>query len=328
MLSIIKLFLYSLGTIYNNTYDVINGTFYPNHTDYITFIEKYNKSYNFDNYLEYHRNVDYIENMNKHKSTYELEINHLADIKIKTNHILKIRDGCYNCFEEEENKINIVPNSVDWREHDVVTHVKNQGGCGSCWAFSTTGSVEGAYAIKHHKLYNISEQQLVDCSNNEGNHGCMGGLMDNGFQYIIDNNGICSEDEYPYNATDDMCQSDNCNNVLKITNYSDVQQNNEHILKMAVAKQPVSVAIQANISSFQLYKRGIYQDTECGNQLDHGVLIVGYGRDKLYDLDYWIVKNSWGVDWGDNGYINILRNYKDSDSGMCGIAMQPSLPIV
>ena len=152
--------------------------------------------------------------------------------------------------------------------------------------------------------------------------------MDNGFQYIIDNNGICSEDDYPYNATQSMCLSDQCNNVLTIQNYSDVQQNNEHVLKMAVAKQPVSVAIQANISSFQFYKRGVYQDPECGDQLDHGVLIVGYGKDKLYDLDYWIVKNSWGEMWGENGYIRILRNYKDSESGMCGIAMQPSFPIV
>ena len=119
-----------------------------------------------------------------------------------------------------------------------------------------------------------------------------------------------------------------CDNVITITNYSDVEQNNEKILMRAVAQQPISVAIQANISSFKYYKKGIYQDPECGNQLDHGVLIVGYGRDNLYGLDYWIVKNSWGAEWGDNGYIYILRNYKDSDSGMCGIALQPSVPVV
>ena len=152
--------------------------------------------------------------------------------------------------------------------------------------------------------------------------------MDNGFQYIIDNNGICSEDDYPYNASEGMCLSNQCNNVVKISNYSDIIRNNEHVLKMAVSKQPVSVAIQANISSFKFYKRGVYQDHECGDQLDHGVLIVGYGTDRLYGLDYWIVKNSWGPDWGENGYIKILRNYEYSDSGMCGIAVQPSAPVV
>jgi len=326
MLFIIKTILLSFGLIYNNSYDIINGTFYPNHTDYITFIEKYNKTYDFDNYLEYHNNIKYIENINNKKLSYELEINQFADIKMKTNHILKIRDECKNCLRKQYNMD--IPDSIDWRDHNAVTHVKSQGDCGSCWSFSTTGAVEGAIAIKHHKLYNISEQQLVDCSNKEGNHGCQGGLMDDGFQYIIDNKGICSEEDYPYNATEGMCLADQCENVANISNYSDIIKNNEHVLKMIVSQQPVSVAIQANISSFQFYKRGVYQDPDCGDQLDHGVLIVGYGTDKLYGLDYWIVKNSWGAEWGENGYINILRNYKDSDSGMCGIAMQPSVPVV
>ena len=151
MLSIIKLFLYSIGSIYNNSYDIINGTFYPNHTDYITFIEKYNKTYDFDNYLEYHNNIKYIENINNKKLSYELEINQFADIKMKKNHILKIRDECKNCLTEK-NSIS-VPESIDWRDHNAVTHVKSQGDCGSCWSFSTTGAVEGAIAIKDHKLY-------------------------------------------------------------------------------------------------------------------------------------------------------------------------------
>jgi len=324
MLSIIKLLLYSLGTVYNNY--IVNNTFYPNHTEYITYIEQYNKSYNFDNYVIYHNNLEYIEEKNNQNLTYELDINQFTDININNHHILKRKEECYNCFDDVNN--DIIYNSVDWRDKNAVTRVKNQGNCGSCWAFSTTGSVEGAYAIKHKKLYNISEQQLVDCSMKEGNKGCMGGMMDNGFQYIIDNNGLCSGDEYPYNTEQGICQSDKCDNIVTINNYSDVVKQNEHILKIAVSKQPVSVAIQANISSFKFYKSGVYQDHDCGDQLDHGVLIVGYGTDQLYNLDYWIVKNSWGENWGENGYIRILRNYKSSDSGMCGIAMQPSFPVV
>ena len=115
---------------------------------------------------------------------------------------------------------------------------------------------------------------------------------------------------------------------VKVRDYSDIESNNELLLKKAVSKQPVSVAIQANLSSFHYYKSGIYQDDDCGDQLDHGVLIVGYGHDLFHGLDYWIVKNSWSPQWGEDGYVRILRNYDKSDSGMCGIAVQPSFPIV
>ena len=141
-----------------------------------------------------------------------------------------------------------------------------------------------------------------------GNHGCEGGLMDNAFKYVIDNGGLCSEEDYPYNADQGMCQSDQCKNVVVISDYADVEPNNEKVLMRAVAHQPISVAIQANLTSFRFYKSGVYQDPDCGDQLDHGVLIVGYGRDIFQGLDYWIVKNSWTSKWGDEGYVKILRN--------------------
>ena len=222
-----------------------------------------------------------------------------------------------------EDKNGIPPFSTDWREKDVITNVKNQGKCGSCWSFSATGSIEAIHAIKTGTLLNISEQQLIDCSVDYGNHGCQGGSMDNAFKYVIDN-GLCSEEDYPYQGIEEQCMD--CKGIINISDYKDVIPNNEGILKRVVNQQPVSVAIQANLKSFQLYSSGIYSDPSCGTQLDHGVLIVGYGHDMYHNMDYWIVKNSWGPLWGENGYIRIQRNIENS-SGLCGIAMQPSIPI-
>jgi C1A family cysteine protease len=214
-------------------------------------------------------------------------------------------------------------NSVDWRERYKVSSVKNQGSCGSCWAFSSVGAVESAWAIKHNILYNLSEQELIDCSTQ--NNGCEGGSMDLAFQYIIEN-GLCSNLSYPYTAEEEHCNN-TCKSLVQISNYSDVIPNQEKMLMRAVQHQPVSVAIQANKRSFQMYKSGIYSDPDCGFELDHGVLLIGYGYDKKYDMDYWIIKNSWSYSWGENGYIRIQRNIDDS-RGLCGIAMDPSIPII
>ena len=141
------------------------------------------------------------------------------------------------------------------------------------------------------------------------------------------NNSLCTNLSYPYIANDSNCIIDQCEPVVHISNYSDVYPNNETLLKYAVAIQPVSIAIQANKRSFQMYQSGIYNDPSCGFQLDHGVLVVGYGYDEQYDMKYWIIKNSWGPSWGENGYIRILRD-SDDTRGLCGIAMDPSYPIV
>jgi len=212
-----------------------------------------------------------------------------------------------------------LPTSVDWEAKGAVTPVKDQGQCGSCWAFSTTGSVEGITQISTGKLLSLSEQQLVDCSSAEGNQGCNGGLMDQGFQYIIDNKGIGSESSYPYTASDGSCRQ--VASVATISGFKDVTASDESALAAAVAQQPVSVAIEADQSGFQFYSGGVFTGT-CGTALDHGVLAVGYGS--LNGKDYWKVKNSWAATWGDKGYI-LLEKGKNAD-GQCGIAMQPSYP--
>ena len=234
----------------------------------------------------------------------------------------------HNIFISKNNPIlinytDLHKNSVDWRKSFKVSSVKNQESCGSCWAFSSVGAVESAWAIKHDVLYNLSEQELIDCSTK--NNGCEGGSMDLAFQYIIDN-GLCSNFSYPYTGQAGIC-SDTCKSLVKISNYSDIIPNQEKMLMRAVQHQPVSVAIQANKRSFQMYKSGIYNDPDCGFQLDHGVLLIGYGYDKTYDMDYWIIKNSWSESWGENGYIRIERNI-DDPRGLCGIAMDPSVPII
>jgi len=192
--------------------------------------------------------------------------------------------------------------------------------CGSCWAFSTTGAVEGAYFLAQNKLLSFSEQQLVSCDHN-GDQGCNGGLMDNAFEYI-EKEGISLESEYPYTSGGGVtgsCITSMVKPVATITGFTDVPSRDEKALLAAIEKQPVSVAIEADKSAFQLYKSGVLDSAACGTQLDHGVLAVGYGTDA--GMDYYKVKNSWGATWGENGYLRMVR-----DKNMCGIAMQPSYP--
>jgi len=217
-----------------------------------------------------------------------------------------------------------LPASVDWTTKGAVTPVKNQGQCGSCWAFSTTGSLEGAWFLFNKTLVSLSEQQLVDCSTAEGNQGCNGGLMDYGFQYVIDNKGLGTEASYPYSATGpNACKK--VASVVSIRSFVDVPSNSELALMTAIAQQPVSVAVEADQNSFQFYSSGV-MTAACGTALDHGVLAVGYGT--LGGQDYYKVKNSWGADWGMDGYILLGRGSSFGGPGQCGVQMDASYPVV
>jgi C1A family cysteine protease len=193
--------------------------------------------------------------------------------------------------------------------------------CGSCWAFSAVGALEGFHFVNNGKLVAFSEQQLVDCVT--ADQGCQGGLMEDAFAYTAEVGGIETEEDYPYKGKDQKC-SFNQDKAIKVnTGFKNITQSADQ-LKAALNNGPVSVAIQASGIMFQFYRTGVIKRM-CGDKLDHGVLAVGY--DSTKGTEAFIVKNSWGGVWGDKGYVRISTDEKaNNGNGVCGILADPSFP--
>jgi len=287
-------------------------------------MDQHSKTYEhelfFNKYNTFKANLNYIVEHNALNLSYTLAMNQFGDMTSQEfgATMCGFRRGPTSNGAVPVKFDGVVADEIDWRTKGAVTPVKDQGQCGSCWAFSATGAMEGANQIKSGTLVSLSEQQLVDCAGSEDNEGCNGGLMDYAFEYVIKNGGIASEDDYPYTARDDQCQQKTSS--VKISGYKDVPSRNEAELVKAINLGPVSVAVEADKSVFQFYHDGVLDTTACGTNLDHGITAVGY--DTLSGKDYYNVKNSWGAAWGKNGYIKLVRG-----KNQCGIALAASYAV-
>ena len=295
-------------------------------------------------------NDKFIEDINSRNYSYKLGHNHFSGMDSNQFRVFMGFDNqeipVYDYFSknaqqnfsfiDNEGIFNMenLPKSVDWVSAGAVTPVKDQGQCGSCWSFSTTGALEGSFFSKYGYLESFSEQQLVDCDtrrNGGKDMGCKGGIMDNAFSWIKNNGGLCLEADYPYvsgtTKTQGTCLS-TCKSVEKsdVHEIIDVTPSSEIAMMTALSKQPISIAIEADQREFQLYKSGVFTGT-CGTKLDHGVLLVGYGT--FDGIDYWKVKNSWSSSWGEKGYILLGKgNEYNSGDGQCGLLLQGSYPLL
>ncbi|CAG9855010.1 unnamed protein product [Phyllotreta striolata] len=274
----------------------------------LNIIRKHNEMYN-------KGEVTYYMGVNKFTDMSEEEFNKMLQLQALTKP--KITTTPHKHPENTQ-----IPESIDWREKGAVLEVRDQGDCGNCWAFGAVGALEGLNAIKKNSSVLLSPQQLTDCSIRYGNHGCYGGRQIFGFDYVVDY-GIEAESSYKYQAKDGECKYSEKNVVLNIAGYRQVNQTDEALKEAVGTVGPVTVSIDA--SPFHQYKGGVYSDIKnCGNNLaslNHAVLVVGFGTDK--GEKYWLIKNSWGADWGEQGYFRIHRDYS-----VCGVLLDASYPYV
>ncbi|KAG7552748.1 Cathepsin propeptide inhibitor domain (I29) [Arabidopsis thaliana x Arabidopsis arenosa] len=277
-------------------------------------------------------NLRFINNRNAENLSYRLgltqfadlslheygEVCHGADPRPPRNHVFMTSSDRYKTSAGD-----VLPKSVDWRNEGAVTEVKDQGHCRSCWAFSTVGAVEGLNKIVTGELVTLSEQDLINC--NKQNNGCGGGKVETAYEFIMKNGGLGTDNDYPYKAVNGVCDGhlkENNKNVM-IDGFENLPANDEFALMKAVAHQPVTAVIDSSSREFQLYESGVF-DGSCGTNLNHGVVVVGYGTEN--GRDYWLVKNSRGNTWGEAGYMKMARNIANP-RGLCGIAMRASYPL-
>ena len=296
------------------------------------FQERFNKKYETIRELEsrfeiFRTNLRYILSHNlDHTQNFTMGVNQFTDLtteEFKSIYVSGYKQvQSFGCSSFSSHGTG-VPDTIDWTTKGVVNSVRDQGQCGSCWAFATTANAESVWAISNGNLLDLSEEFLVDCASGLGyfNMGCNGGNPDSAFKYMI-NNGQCTDASYPYTAVTGTCQK--CTSAgVKFSGCSDVTPNDQVALKAAVAQQPVVIAIEADTRYFQSYSSGILTDaSKCGTNLDHAVEIVGYGTEN--GVDYWKVRNSWSDTWGEAGYVRIQKSSSTDDIGVCGIAAEPS----
>lgn len=318
--------LFALGT--SNPFDNFNTWVNDFH------VEFHSKHHLYETMQKWINNDDYIHSVNAEGRPYTLGHNQFSgmdELDFK-QYVQNIHLNASVHLVANTSNDTYVPSSVDWRDYNAVTPVKDQGQCGSCWSFSTTGSLEGIYAIQTGDLVSFSEQQLVDCDNfrhGGKDHGCNGGSMDNAFSWIHEKGGLCTEDSYPY--VSESGETEQCETTCDLVPDSHIQSwvdvdSNDQAMMAAVAQQPVSIAIEADQKDFQFYKSGVLT-SDCGTTLDHGVLVIGYGTEEYEE--YYLVKNSWGTSWGDEGYIKLGRGPQYNDGqGQCGMLLQASYPVL
>ncbi|KAL8136732.1 hypothetical protein V2J09_002733 [Rumex salicifolius] len=292
----------------------------------------------------YQANLNFIDYINSQNLTYKLGDNEFADLtneEFKALYVGRLifppTAGNHSQNSTAHETLQQAPLAIDWRKKGAVNPIKNQGP--SCdydfiifilrvqflvwyiYTFLTTSAVESIIKIKKGKLVSLSEQELIDCDTEAYDNGCSGGYKDGAFQYI-QQNGLSTEAEYPYTATQGECKAP-VKKTATISGFKTVAANSEGSLLTAVAQQPVSVSVESSGSEFKLYSSGIFQG-KCGTKLDHDLIIVGYGEEK--GVKYWIIRNSWGKNWGEVGYMRVLRGAAQSH-GLCGLAMSPSYPL-
>lgn len=310
--------------------------------DFLEFVKKYDREYNdvaefWSKYYTFEKNMKYINEKNSQHLSFTLAMNKFGDLNL--SEFKELYTGLkYPKQLLDKNTINndldvykydvsqVLPESIDWRAENLVTPIKNQQACGSCWAFSAVGAMEGQHSKKTGKLVSLSEQNLVDCSQKFGNYGCNGGWPNEAMEYVIWNKGIDTEKLYPYTGQDGNCNYNSSNTGANFTKVINITQGDVNGLLNAVGTiGPISVAVDV-VNDFQFYSHGIYESTECMNDhddLNHAITVVGYGMTST-GKKYYTIKNSWGTDWGVSGYIYFSR---DIDN-MCGIAEAASYPIV
>ncbi|KAJ4745921.1 Cysteine protease [Rhynchospora pubera] len=296
------------------------------------FAIKYGKRYNSVEEIQKRFNIfvdssKLIRSTNRKGLSYKLGINKFADMTWEEFKATKLGAAQECSATLKGNHImteEALPETKDWRETGIVSPVKNQGHCGSCWTFSTTGALEAAYKQATGKNVSLSEQQLVDCAQSFNNFGCNGGLPSQAFQYIKYNGGLDTEEAYPYKGVNGICHFDANSVGVKVLDSVNITLGAEDELKHAVGLvRPVSVAFEV-ISGFKQYKSGVFTSDHCGTtpqDVNHAVLAVGYGVEN--GTPYWLIKNSWGADWGIDGYFKM-----ELGKNMCAISTCASYPIV